>query len=240
MNQILRSASTASVAVFLFSGPCWAQGEAAALWRQGIAGGKDVAVLAAAWRPQGLKFLPVISNYLDLSQLERKLNELESKIKMDLSFTKNTSGTGFYCNEKNPPAVNSLLIGGNAEQAGLNLGDEIVKVNGQNVTSYQQIDAVTEDVLQLTLATEKTVTVRKQALPTMSLELLMQLAEESQKCRRTLNELRRQAAAASADPRAIAALAGQSRTLDTRITQLGDVLREELQRYLGTYRSAAS
>src|SRR5271157_4274666 len=118
MNRIRLGAFKGLAVVCLLSSPGWTSGEADVSWTTGIRLGREVTMLAKAWRPQGLKPLPVVTNYLDLGQLGRKLNELESNLKMSTDCAEHPFvGLGFFFDEQRPTVINSILIDGNAEQA---------------------------------------------------------------------------------------------------------------------------
>lgn len=226
MKQINRSVVMGLLELMLLSGPCWALGEADGYWNQGIIGGKTVAASAAAWRPQGIKPLPVLTNPLDLGQLDRKLKELNKSIEEAMGWAKITLPSIGLQADDGSRFVKGLLP--NAEEAGVRIGDEVMQADGQNVSNIQDVAKIAKnDIVELTLARGIKVQVTKQPFPTVSPEFFAWLKEQTGKYQKVLDNLKMQAQNPDARWESLQALGDGAVRLNFCIDQTAKALQDE-------------
>jgi hypothetical protein len=225
MNQIKISVLKALAGVCLLSSPCWALGEADGLWNAGVVGGKETAEIAAKWRPQGIKALPVLTNPLDLSRLGHKLDELNKNIEDAIGWSKMpfpSVGIDFG----DGLVVKGLLP--NADDAGVQLGDVVLEVNGHKVFTRKDVaDNSPGDNLELTLASGAKIKFEKQPFPTVPPAFFSWIKDLTSKYQKTLDDLKARAANSGGNLQAQQSLAYEASELNLVIDQTAEALKDE-------------
>ena len=147
---------------------------------------------------------------LDLAKLERKLQELQKKIDEALFWAYHTPPPVGLKFEGQVPVVSGVMP--HAADAGVKPGDVVVKVNGARVANVATIGRLAKgNVVELTLARGDKVTIAKQEMPTLGMELysLAQIKRQAGEFSNKLGELKAQEQQPQADRRTLAAEASR-------------------------------
>ena len=175
---------------------CFASREADGHWIVSVDDCKRMAEKAALWRPSGIRALPV--RRVDLSAIEEKLAALKKAFEP----AKNPEpGIGIqFENEPRSRIIAALLIKGPAEGKDIEIGDEVLQVNGRDVSNNLDIVSRVKHASAFTLTLlrggkPRSVALEKQVPRYYPEDFIRQFHEEFESIKAALAILKEQAQA---------------------------------------------